>query len=318
MMRLRELEATSPLLDKAKALVSSVDAVPESPERLVRLRRELDRPRARFTFARRLPAFSAAGVLLLFGASAFAALRLFGPVGSQSASRSNTVPPKAAEVVRHRAAPSDDPAPSPQLVEAPSKPDPAPAPLPHGAAKATRSYARHGHKLSTNPRARHAAQHARRAPSLTPPIAAPRQAALEPEQSALSPLAQAVAQPTEPSSEASQVAPAVERQAVVVDEPQTASAAQPTPAARDSELVHRALKALRHDHDPALAASLLEQQRARYGNGPLAEEALALQIEASALLKQDRSRELARDYLARYPNGRYRSIVQRALQDAGL
>jgi hypothetical protein len=315
MMRLRELEATSPLLGKAKALVRSVDALPESPERVLRLRRELDRPRARFTFVRRLPAFSAATVLLLFGASAFAALRLFGPLASHSAS-GDAAPPRAAEVTHQRAAPSPAFAPAPQVAEAISSPDPAPVLHPPVAAKASRLHARHGHKLSAKLSARHAGLSARKRTLLA---AAPSQTAPEPEQSALSPLAQAVVQPAEPSVEPSQVAPAAEPQAspAVVDEPPPTSVAQPTPAARDSELVHRALKALRRDHDPALAASLLEEQRARYGDGPLAEEALALQIEASALLKQERSRELAREYLARYPNGRYRSIVQRALQEAG-
>jgi hypothetical protein len=90
------------------------------------------------------------------------------------------------------------------------------------------------------------------------------------------------------------------------------------PIAGDSELVHRALKALRHDHDPALAARLLDQQRATVHGGPLAEEALALQIEATSSLRQVRSRDFAREYLARYPNGRYHSVAEKALQDPQL
>jgi hypothetical protein len=309
MMRLRELEATSPLLDKAKSLVSSVDALPDSPERLSRLRRELDRPRAQPAFGRRLPALSAAGAVLLLGASAFAAVRLFGLLGPQPA-RSGHAPLTAAEAEPRRAAPSGDSTPTPQLAEASSSAEPFPPPPARRdltvQRRQARVRARPTHKLSAHP------HHT---------TARPSQATLEPNQPAPSLLPQAAEPPSEASVEASQPAPFAEREPPMAasDDSQPVAVVQPTaavPAAQDSELVHRALKALRRDHDPALAVSLLDQQRARYGNGPLAEEALALQIEASALLKQVRSRELAREYLARYPSGRYRSIVQRALQEA--
>ncbi len=114
----------------------------------------------------------------------------------------------------------------------------------------------------------------------------------------------------------------------VVSEPATATpkktrpnAARPRsePAAvaepsRDSALVHQALKALRRDHDPATAARLLREQRASYPESPLAEEALSLQIEAALALQDPRARELATQYVARYPQGRYVAIAARALK----
>lgn len=92
--------------------------------------------------------------------------------------------------------------------------------------------------------------------------------------------------------------------------------AQPeTTAPTDSENVHRAVKALRRDHDPTLAVRLLDESRAQNPDGPLAEEALSLQIEALLALHDPRSRTLARQYVSQYPNGRYLKIAQRALQE---
>jgi hypothetical protein len=85
--------------------------------------------------------------------------------------------------------------------------------------------------------------------------------------------------------------------------------------ATDSELVHRAAKALRSEHDPALAARLLEVHRARNPSGPLAEEALSLQVEALRALRSPRAVTYAREYLARYPRGRYTAVAKGALSD---
>ena len=55
----------------------------------------------------------------------------------------------------------------------------------------------------------------------------------------------------------------------------------------------------------------------RYGylrsnpRGALAEDALALSIEAAMARKDPRAADYARRYLARYPEGRFRSLAQR-------
>ena len=93
--------------------------------------------------------------------------------------------------------------------------------------------------------------------------------------------------------------------------------ARPRSAATDSELVHRAAKALRHDGDPALRSALsLEAHRAQSAAGRLAEEALSLEIEAAIELRSARAATLAREYLSRYPDGRYAAVARRALSDA--
>lgn len=91
---------------------------------------------------------------------------------------------------------------------------------------------------------------------------------------------------------------------------------QVAPAAHDSELVHRALTALRRDHDAALAARLLKEQRKLYPDGPLAEEALSLQIEAAVVLGDRNAKLLAKQYMSRYPGGRYAEIAKRALGES--
>ncbi|HKO49072.1 MAG TPA: hypothetical protein VJV79_15175 [Polyangiaceae bacterium] len=80
----------------------------------------------------------------------------------------------------------------------------------------------------------------------------------------------------------------------------------------DVARVHEAAKALRRDGDPARALQLLERSGAPV-SGPLAEEALALRIEASAASGNGRASKLASAYLARYPNGRYRELAKKVI-----
>jgi hypothetical protein len=88
---------------------------------------------------------------------------------------------------------------------------------------------------------------------------------------------------------------------------------QPSPnPSSDVARVHEAAKALRRDGDPARALQLLERSGAPV-SGPLAEEALALRIEASAAQGNGRASKLASAYLARYPNGRYRELAKKAI-----
>jgi len=85
----------------------------------------------------------------------------------------------------------------------------------------------------------------------------------------------------------------------------------PLPPLSDVARVHEAAKALRHDGDAERALQLLE--RGRPVTGPLAEEALALRIEASMARGNGRQAKLAAAYLGRYPHGRYRELAKKAL-----
>jgi hypothetical protein len=109
----------------------------------------------------------------------------------------------------------------------------------------------------------------------------------------------------------------------VVEAAQSATPASPltpmsTPTSRaaaaplsDVARVHEAAKALRHDGDAERALQLLE--RGAPVTGPLAEEALALRIEASVARGNGRQAKLATAYLAHYPQGRYRELAKKAL-----
>lgn len=105
----------------------------------------------------------------------------------------------------------------------------------------------------------------------------------------------------------------------------TASAAAPTasptarryaptpPAASDVERVHEAARALRGEGNAERAQRILEGRGEI--TGPLAEEALALRIEAARARGDSRAAALARSYLARYPAGRYRDLAERTVAE---
>jgi hypothetical protein len=91
------------------------------------------------------------------------------------------------------------------------------------------------------------------------------------------------------------------------------SAPAGTPSASPSDVarIHEAAKALRGDGDPGRALRLLESSEKVAG--PLAEEALALRIEAAVAGGDARAKSLAQSYLSRYPGGRYRELARRTL-----
>ncbi len=275
MKRLRDVDPGSPLQHKVRSLLDAAEPLPESRERMLRVRRALDAPRA--SGVRRLPALAMALVVALFGASAFAAVRIF---------------------------------------EAFERPAAGPGPV-HAAEGADVRRARRGTARAVRPE--------------RAPVSAPAQAiASSAEQAALQP-AQAVMPseqtpvPDAPTAQSrglgSERRPGRRTPHEATAPAKPLAQAQPAPEpqavpATDSELVHRAVKALRRDGDPALAARLLDEHRARSPRGPLAEEALSLQIEAALALHAPRARVLAREYLSRYPRGRYIAVAQRALEDA--
>jgi hypothetical protein len=247
MKRLRDMEATSDLQRKAQQMISSVEPVPASAERMARIRRRLDEPRGGRSFVaslRKLPALALAGLVVLFGASAFAAVRVF--VEQREAQATEA----AQQLARQRSA-----------------------------------------------------------------------ARVKSAQSAVE--AREVAQPEQVEPPVVEQQPAVPelRDVPRVVPRQRNKAPARTPeeehaeAVHDSELVHRAVKALRREGNPALAARLLEEDRVRNPNGPLAEEALSLRIEAAIALHDARARMLAEQYVARYPSGRYLAIARRALSE---
>jgi hypothetical protein len=107
-------------------------------------------------------------------------------------------------------------------------------------------------------------------------------------------------------------APSIERALPSAQQPALAAPRPALPAPpSDVARVHEAAKALRKDGDPERALQLLERAFAR--SGPLAEEALALRIEASLAKGDGRQAKLAALYLAQYPNGRYRELAKKAL-----
>jgi len=72
------------------------------------------------------------------------------------------------------------------------------------------------------------------------------------------------------------------------------------------------MRSLRQEGRPDSAAKQLDEYMRRYPSGALAEEALALSVEAATQRGDARAKELAERYLARYPSGRFRRAAERA------
>jgi hypothetical protein len=100
--------------------------------------------------------------------------------------------------------------------------------------------------------------------------------------------------------------------------PDKAPPAPPHPPARvraaseDDRLVFEAMRAIRQDGQPDRATRSLDEYLRRHPDGELAEEALALSIEAASMRNDPRAKDIAARYLAKYPNGRFRSAAERA------
>jgi hypothetical protein len=105
--------------------------------------------------------------------------------------------------------------------------------------------------------------------------------------------------------------------AVVVEPPpverNVARAAKAPSAGEDPAQVMEAVRALRKQGDPKRAQALLDRYLARHPRGALAEDALALSIEAALAQGDARAADHARRYLSRFPNGRFRALAERAL-----
>lgn len=104
------------------------------------------------------------------------------------------------------------------------------------------------------------------------------------------------------------------KSAVVAATPEKTSDAKRVDGKSSEEvkLVFDSMRALRRDGQPDRAARLLDEYLRRYPGGALAEEALALSIEAAVMLGDPRAKALANSYIARYPDGRFRRVAERA------
>jgi hypothetical protein len=96
------------------------------------------------------------------------------------------------------------------------------------------------------------------------------------------------------------------------EETQSAARARSVASSEPASLVFGAMHALRREGRPDRAAKLLDEYRRRYPSGALAEEALALSVEAATLRGDPRAKALADAYLARYPGGQFQKAAERA------
>lgn len=142
----------------------------------------------------------------------------------------------------------------------------------------------------------------------------------EPKAGPVAPPASVVVPPrVEPLSVVVSPAPATEtsetpRTDLAPSSPPSAKRAEKLAAGEDPTKVAEAVRALRKQGDAAKAQALLDQYLRSNPRGALAEDALALSIEAAAARKDPRAADYARRYLARYPSGRFRAVAERALE----
>jgi hypothetical protein len=84
-------------------------------------------------------------------------------------------------------------------------------------------------------------------------------------------------------------------------------------SSEDATHVVEAIQALRTEKDPSRAQGLLSDYLKTHPNGVLSEDALALSIEAASAQHDPRAADYARRYLAKFPQGKYRDLANRAL-----
>jgi hypothetical protein len=140
-------------------------------------------------------------------------------------------------------------------------------------------------------------------------------------QEAASPTAPVAVEPQARRSESKhRVASRVASRVADNDAPQPAQAVKrpanvpaQQPPNLEADLMLEAIQA-RQDGDLARADRLLTRYRTEFPDGVLQEEALALSIEAMAARNRRGAEQLARLYLQRYPDGRFRERVARGLR----
>jgi hypothetical protein len=120
----------------------------------------------------------------------------------------------------------------------------------------------------------------------------------------------------EPALVAPDPTPEVDAKAQPPSKERVRASSKPSENPEDAAAVLDAIRALRKERDPARAERLLGEYMKSNPNGVLSEDALALSIEAAAAKRDPRAADYARRYLARYPQGKYRAVAQRALEQA--
>jgi hypothetical protein len=88
-------------------------------------------------------------------------------------------------------------------------------------------------------------------------------------------------------------------------------------AAVEASVLFEATGALRRDGDAARASRILDDYFRKFPRGALAEEALALSIEAASVRGDAKARTLAKRYLELYPKGNFRAKAERVLARTG-
>jgi hypothetical protein len=106
--------------------------------------------------------------------------------------------------------------------------------------------------------------------------------------------------------------PAV-REPAPASRPRRAPAAAAPAASEDTTPVSAAMRALRVDGNPVRARALLARYLGEHPNGALAEEALAMSIEAAIAHHDGDVAALATRYLRLYPEGSFQGLARQAL-----
>jgi hypothetical protein len=151
-----------------------------------------------------------------------------------------------------------------------------------------------------------------------PPVA-PAPARVHAARHATAPRAPAVAPPVDvpwPEIPLEPMADAPAQRPVRAAAPMRAARTAPLPApvaSEDTSAVSAAMRALRVESNPARARKLLARYLADHPNGSLAEEALALSIEAALAHHDDDVAALANRYLRQYPRGSFQALARQAL-----
>ena len=91
------------------------------------------------------------------------------------------------------------------------------------------------------------------------------------------------------------------------------AAVSTAPVGEDTSAVSAAMRALRVERNPVRARGLLARYLSEHPNGDLAEEALAMSIEAAIAHHDADVEDLASRYLRIYPHGSFQALARQAL-----